>query len=66
MNIRVLGSEVKDGDKKIGVINGKDILTYPDLKKVGKKWDDGDIFDASGNKVGRNDEGIVKLFLRLL
>jgi hypothetical protein len=65
MDIRVDGSDIKDSGKKIGVINGRDILTYPGLKKVGEKWNDGDIFDSSGHKVGRFNEGIVKLFLRL-
>jgi hypothetical protein len=67
MDIRVNGSDIKDysSGKKIGVINGRDIITYPDLKKVGEKWNDGDIFDSSGHKVGRFDDGIVKLFLRL-
>jgi hypothetical protein len=63
MNIRVVGSDIKDGDKKIGVINGRDIMTYPALKKVGKKDSDGDVFDSSGHKAGRGDDGIVKLFL---
>jgi hypothetical protein len=39
-------------------------LTYPELKKIGKKDYDGDVFNASGSKVGRNDDGIVKLFLK--
>jgi hypothetical protein len=65
MDIRVDGSDIKDSGKKIGVINGRDILTYPALKKVGEKWNDGDIFDASGSKVGTYNEGIVKLFLKL-
>jgi hypothetical protein len=64
MNIRVVGSDIKDGDKKIGVINGRDILSYPALKKMGSKYDDGDIFDSSGSKVGRGNDGIVKLFLK--
>lgn len=66
MDIRVDGSEIKDSGKKVGVINGKDIFTYPAMKKVGSKWDDGDIFDSNGNKVGRGNDGIVKLFLKLM
>jgi hypothetical protein len=64
MAISVDGNDIKDSGKKIGVINGKDIFTYPDLKKIGKKWDDGDIFDVNGRKVGRHNEGIVNLFLK--
>jgi hypothetical protein len=64
MNIRVEGSDIKNDGKKIGVINGGDILTYPDGKKIGVKHHDGDIFDSSGHKVGKNNDGIVGLFLR--
>jgi hypothetical protein len=66
MAIRVEGSDVKDSGKKIGVINGRDILTYPALKRIGEKWNDGDIFNASGSKVGCGNEGIVKLFLQTM
>ncbi|MDR2816463.1 MAG: hypothetical protein LBB62_07155 [Proteiniphilum sp.] len=65
MDIRVDGSDIKDSGKKIGVINGRDILTYPALKKIGEKWNDGDVFDSSGSKVGYGNDGIVKLFLKL-
>jgi hypothetical protein len=65
MDIRIEGSDIKDSGRKIGVINGRDILTYPALKKIGTKYDYGYIFDASGNKVGYSNDGIVKLFLGL-
>jgi hypothetical protein len=62
--IRVEGNDIKDGDKKIGVINGMDIfMTYPTLKRVGQKWSDGDVFDASGKKIGYGNEGVLMLFL---
>jgi hypothetical protein len=66
MDIRVDGSDVKDysSGKKIGVINGREIRTYPGGDKIGEKWNDGDIFDSSGSKVGYGNDGIVKLFLR--
>jgi hypothetical protein len=63
MDIRVDGSDIKDGSKKIGVINGRDIFTYPDMKKIGEKWNDGDVFNSRGSKVGTFNDGIVKLFL---
>jgi hypothetical protein len=34
--------------EKIGIINGKDINTYHVMRKVGSKWDDGDVFDSNG------------------
>jgi hypothetical protein len=64
MSISVRGSDIEDSGKKIGVINGRDILTYPGLKSLGHKDSDGEVFDASGHKVGYGDDGIVKLFLK--
>jgi hypothetical protein len=65
MDIRVDGSDIRDSGEKIGVINGGDIFTYPELKKLGHKDSDGDVFDASnGSKIGYGNEGIVKLFLK--
>jgi hypothetical protein len=64
MNVRVVGNDIKDGDKTVGVINGMDIFSYPGMKKLGQKWSDGDVFDASGSKFGYGEEGVVKLVLR--
>jgi len=64
MNIRIVGDEIKDSGKKIGVINGHDIYTYPNPKRIGRR-NGNDVYNASGSKVGYGDEGVIKLFLSL-
>ncbi|GHU17344.1 hypothetical protein FACS189475_01020 [Betaproteobacteria bacterium] len=65
MDIRVSGDEIYDSGDKIGVISGGDIYTK-DGKKIGRIFNDGDVFDADGNNVGYGNKGVLELFIKNL